>query len=220
MPDFAAIKNRQQQAWATGDYTVIGSATVLVSELLCEAVPLQAGQRVLDVATGSGNTALAAARRGAEVIGMDYVPRLLACGQERATAERPQVVWHVGDAEHLPFPDATFDVVLSAFGVMFAPDQAQAARELLRVCRTGGTLGLANRTPEGFSGQNFQITGAYLRPVPGLSAPTRWGTEVGLVSLQAALERDLLANLQRFNQAGGETMQVPAEYLEVVATRR
>lgn len=267
MHDLSAIKHRQQDAWGTGDYTFIGASTVLVSELLCEAVALQAGDRVLDVATGSGNTALAAARRGAAVHGVDYVTRLLARGRERATAECLQVTLHAGDAEHLPFPDAVFDVVLSTFGVMFAPNQTQAAHELLRVCRAGGTIGLANWTPEGFSGHNFRITGSYLPPVPGLSPPTRWGTEEGLWSLfgndittlcaerrhvilrarsaqqylaltrtylgpvmhvfasldaeaQAALQRDLLANIQRFTQAGSTTMYVPAEYLEVVATRR
>lgn len=266
MSDLVAIKRRQQQAWATGDYTVIGAATVLASELLCEAVDLQAGQRLLDVATGSGNTALAAARRGAEVTGIDYVPLLVARGQARAEAERLPVLFQQGDAEHLPFPDAAFDVVLSTFGVMFAPDQEQAARELLRVCRAGGTIGLAAWTPEGFSGQNFRITGAYLPPLPGLQPPTRWGTEAGVASLlgtgltalhvtrrhvvfrarsaqqyvaltrtylgpvmttfaslspeaQVALERDLIANIQHFNQAGSETMSVPAEYLEVVATK-
>ncbi len=267
MHDLAAIKHRQQHAWGTGDYTFIGASTVLVSELLCEAVDLQAGHQVLDVATGSGNTALAAARRGAEVHAVDYVTMLLARGRERATAERLQVTFQAGDVEHLPFPDAAFDVVLSTFGVMFAPNQTQAVHELLRVCRAGGTIGLANWTPEGFSGQNFRITGAYLPPVPGLNPPTHWGTEAGLRSLfgneittlraerrhvvlrarspqqymaltrtylgpvmhvfaslsaeaQVALQRDLLANIQRFTPAGAVTMHVPAEYLEVVATRR
>ena len=267
MPDLTAIKNRQQQAWATGDYTFIGASTVLVSELLCEAVALQAGHTVLDVATGSGNTALAAARRGADVTGVDYVAMLLERSQERAAAERLQVTFQSGDAEHLPCPEAAFDVVLSTFGVMFAPNQEQAAYELLRVCRPGGTIGLASWTPEGFSGQNFRITGSYLPALPGLNPPTRWGTEEGLESLfgdritslqvqrrqvifrarsaqhylafsrtylgpvmrvfesltpeaQAALQNDLIANIQRFNQAGSTTMYVPAEYLEVVAIRR
>ncbi|MGE3537674.1 MAG: class I SAM-dependent methyltransferase [Candidatus Tectimicrobiota bacterium] len=267
MTDLAAIKHLQQQAWGTGDYTMIGASTVLVSELLCEAVALRAGHKVLDVATGSGNTALAAARRGAEAHGVDYVPELLARAQKRAAAESLQVTFYAGDTEHLPFPDAAFDVVLSTFGVMFAPNQTQAARELLRVCRAGGTIGLANWTPEGFSGQNFRITGSYLPSVPGLLTPTRWGTADDLGSLfgndittlraekrtvvlrarsaqqylaltrtylgpvmqvfarlsteaQEALQRDLLANIQRFNQVGATTMHVAAEYLEAVATRR
>jgi ubiquinone/menaquinone biosynthesis C-methylase UbiE len=178
-----AIKSRQQQAWATGDYTIIGAFTVQVSEWLCEAVDIQAGQKVLDVATGSGNTALAAARRGGAVTGVDYVPSLLERGRERAAAERLSIAFQVGDAESLPFPDATFDVVLSTFGVIFAPDQEKAAQELLRVCRTGGKIGLANWTPEGFSGENFRITAAYLPPLPGLKSPTRWGTAEGLQSL-------------------------------------
>ena len=152
MPDFATIKARQQQTWAQGDYMLMSADLVLVSELLCEAVALRAGQTVLDVATGSGNTALAAARRRCDVIGMDYAPSMLALGQARAAAERLPVTFRDGDAEQLPCADATFDVVLSTFGVMFAPDQEQAARELLRVCRPEGKVGLASWTPESFPG--------------------------------------------------------------------
>lgn len=183
MQDLAVVKGRQQLGWATGDYTVIGASTVMVSELLCEAVDFRAGQTVLDVAAGSGNTALAAARRGGVVTGVDYVTALMARGRERAAAERLQVAFLTGDAERLPFADATFDVVLSTFGMIFAPDQEQTARELLRVCRPGGKIGLANWTPAGFSGENFRITASYLPPLPGLQAPTRWGTAYGLHSL-------------------------------------
>ena len=144
MPDLAAIKARQQQTWAQGDYLLISADIVLVSELLCETVDLRAGQKVLDVATGSGNTALAAARRRCDVIGIDYAPTLLALGQARAATERLPVTFRDGDAEQLPFADATFDVVLSTFGVMFAPNQEQAASELVRVCRPGGKMGLAS----------------------------------------------------------------------------
>ena len=165
MPDFAALKERQQQMWAAGDFSMIG-----------------VGQ-VLDVATGSGNTALAAARRHCDVIGVDYVPTLLERGRERAAAERLPVTFREGDTEHLPFPDGAFDVVLSTFGVMFAPNQAQAARELLRVCRPGGKIGLANWTPDGFTGQGSRITAEYIPPPPGLSPPRRWGTEEGLRAL-------------------------------------
>ena len=163
-PDLDAVKNRQQQTWAAGNYAVFAAPFMIVSETLCEAVDLRAGSRVLDVACGAGNTALAAARRFAEAVGVDYVPALLARGRERAAAERLPVAFQEGDAEALPFPDASFDVVLSTFGVMFAPDQARAAAELLRVCRPGGTIGLANWTPEGFTGQSSAIRNRYAPP--------------------------------------------------------
>ena len=176
-PDLAAIKERQQRAWASGDYTVFGATLLIMSELLCEAVDIRPGQEVLDVATGSGNTALAAARRFAEVTGIDYVPALLDRGRERAAAERLPVVFRKGDAESIPSPDASFDVVLSTVGVMFAPDQEKAASELLRVCRPGGKIGLANWTPDGFAGELGSLFGSYLPPSPGLKPPALWGTE-------------------------------------------
>src|SRR5215211_2469051 len=151
-PDFAAVKRRQQAAWSSGDYAVIGTTLALSGELLCEAVGLRPGQRVLDVAAGNGNATLAAARRWADVTSTDYVAALLERGSERAAAERLPVRFQEADAEQLPFADASFDVVLSVFGVMFTPHQEQAAHELLRVCRSGGTIGLANWTPEGFIG--------------------------------------------------------------------
>src|SRR5215207_8454676 len=157
MADLHAIKERQQQAWAAGDFSVYGATHTIVSELLCEAVDLRAGQRVLDVATGSGNTALAAAHRWCEVTGIDYVPAFLERGRERAAVERRQITFRDGDAEDIPFPDASFDVVLSTFGVMFAPDQQKAASELLRVCRSGGKIGLANWTPASATGEQFRV---------------------------------------------------------------
>jgi ubiquinone/menaquinone biosynthesis C-methylase UbiE len=132
--DLESVKARQQAAWASGDYAVVGTTLVIVGEQLCEAVDLRAGQRVLDIATGNGIAALAAARRGGVVIGIDYVPELLERGRERAAAHRLPVAFREGDAERLSFPDSTFEVVLSTFGVMFTPDQEKAARELLRVC--------------------------------------------------------------------------------------
>ncbi len=177
------IKDRQQLAWASGDYSVFGAALLIMSELLCEAVDVRPGQKVLDVATGSGNTALASARRFGETTGIDYVPALLERGRERAAAERLEITFREGDAENIPFPDASFDVVLSTVGVMFAPDQERAAGELLRVCRSGGSIGLANWTPDGFAGELGRLFGSYLPSPPVLKPPALWGTEERLREL-------------------------------------
>jgi len=182
-PDLTAIKERQQRAWASGDYAMFGAVLLIMSELLCEAVDLRPGQKVLDVATGSGNTALAAARRYGEVTGIDYVPALLQRGRERAAAERLSVAFRDGDAESIPSPDAAFDFVLSTVGVMFAPDQEKAAGELLRVCRPEGKIGLANWTPDGFAGELGSLFGRYSPLSPGLKPPTLWGTEERLREL-------------------------------------
>ena len=163
--DVSAIKSRQQVAWSTGNYAVVGTTLQIVGESLCEAVDLRSGSRVLDVAAGNGNATLAAARRWCDVVSTDYVPELLAAGRRRAEAEGHAVEFREADAETLPFPDASFDVVLSTFGVMFTPDQAKAASELVRVCRPGGRIGLANWTPDGFIGQVFKLIGTYVPPV-------------------------------------------------------
>lgn len=176
-PDLAEIKARQRRAWASGDYAMFGAALLIMSELLCEAVDLRPGEKVLDVATGSGNTALAAARRYGEVTGIDYVPALLERGRERAAAERLEVAFRDGDAEDIPFAEASFDVVLSTVGVMFAPDQEKAAGELLRVCRPGGRIGLANWTPDSFAAEMPRVFARYVPPPPGLESPSRWGKE-------------------------------------------
>jgi SAM-dependent methyltransferase len=175
-PDLAALKARQHGAWSSGDYAVVGTTLQIVGEQLCEALDLHSGQKVLDVAAGNGNVTLAAARRWCDVVSTDYVPSLLARGRLRAEAEGLPVDFKEADAEALDFADATFDVVVSTFGVMFTPDQDKAAAELLRVCRGGGKIGLANWTPGGFIGQVFKTLGNYLPPPAGGRSPALWGT--------------------------------------------
>ncbi len=182
-PDLNLIKGRQQAAWSSGDYAMVGTTLQIVGEMLCEAVDLRSTERVLDVAAGNGNATLAAARRFADVVSTDYVSTLLDRGAERAKAERLPVTFQAADAENLPFPDASFDVVLSTFGVMFTPDHRQAAHELIRVCRPGGRIGLANWTPDGFIGQLFKTIGRYVPPAPGLQSAALWGTPAHLDEL-------------------------------------
>ncbi len=185
-PDYTAIKQRQQATWASGDYAVVGATLQIVGETLAEAVDLRAGEAVLDVAAGNGNAILAAARRFAEVTSTDYVPALLERGRERARADGLRVSFQVADVEDLPFADASFDVALSTFGAMFAPDHARTAQQLLRVVRSGGRIGMANWTPQGFVGQVLRLIGTY-RPSPaGLRSPLLWGTEPHLVELFGA----------------------------------
>lgn len=266
-PDLIAIKSRQQATWASGDYAIIGTTLSITGEMLCEAVDVRPGQQVLDVAAGNGNATMAAARRWAEVTSTDYVPALLEQGRAKAAAERLPVTFQQADAEDLPFADGSFDVVLSVFGVMFTANQEQAARELVRVCRSGGKIGLANWTPEGFIGHLFRTIGKHVPPPAGVKPPSAWGTEARLQELfgdeisqlttnrrmfvfryrsaqhfmdvfrtyygptlkafaaldaagQTALANDLMELLERFNQGGSETLSIPSEYLEVVATRR
>jgi ubiquinone/menaquinone biosynthesis C-methylase UbiE len=182
-PDLAALKTRQQGAWSSGDYAVVGTTLQIVGEALCEALDLRAGQKVLDVAAGNGNVALAAARRWCDVLATDYVPALLERARERAAAERLPMAFREADAEALPFADGAFDVVVSTFGVMFTPDQERAAGEIARVCRRGGKIGLANWTPDGFIGQLFKTLGQHLPPPAGARSPALWGTRARLVEL-------------------------------------
>jgi len=182
-PDLSAIKERQQKAWSSGDYGKVGVTLVLMAELLAEAADLEAGQKVLDIASGNGNASLAAARRFTEVTAIDYVPMLLEEGRQRAQAEGLSVDFREGDAENLPFEDASFDVVVSTLGVMFAPDQQKAAEELLRVVRPGGTIAMVNWVPDSYIGELFKTIGKYVPPPPGLKPPFRWGTEEGLDEL-------------------------------------
>jgi SAM-dependent methyltransferase len=183
MPDLSAVKGRQQKMWSSGDFAQIGATLTIVGETISEAADVRAGQKVLDVAAGAGNAAVAAARRFANVTASDYVPALLERGRERAAAERLPVTFVEGDAEALPFADGSFDVVLSTFGVMFAPNQEQAASELLRVCRPGGTIGLANWTAEGWLGDVFRTNGKHVPPPAGVSSPLSWGNEARLRDL-------------------------------------
>jgi SAM-dependent methyltransferase len=197
--DFVAIKAKQQATWSSGDYSVIGTTLQVVGETLCEAIDLRSGERVLDVACGNGNASLAAARRFARVTGVDYVPALLERAGARAAVDGLPLALREGDAEALPFQDAAFDVVLSTFGVMFAPDQDRAARELLRVCRPGGRIGLASWTPDGFVGQMFKVISGHVPPPAGLRGPPLWGTEARLGEMFGAQARELRVQRREFN---------------------
>ncbi len=198
-PDLAAIKQRQQATWASGDFAVIGTTLQIVGESLAEAVDVRAGERVLDVAAGNGNATLAAARRFAHVTSTDYVPALLDKGRQRARAEGLDVQFEVADAEDLPFEDGSFDVVLSTFGAMFTPDHARPAAEMLRVARSGGRIGLANWTPQGFIGRLFKVIGGYLPPPAGLQSPALWGTESHLAELFGAQAKQIRCERRLFN---------------------
>jgi len=197
--DFQAVKTRQQAAWASGDYAVVGTTLQIVGEQLAEACDLRWDERVLDVAAGNGNATLAAARRGCQVTSTDYVLSLLDRGAERARAERLDVNFQFADAEALPFDTASFDAVLSTFGVMFAPDHARSAAELARVCRPGGRIGLANWTPESFIGQVFKTLGRHLPPPAGVQSPALWGAEAHLQSLFGDSAAAIAVTRREFN---------------------
>lgn len=265
-PDLRQIKTKQQAAWSSGDYAVIGATLQIVGEQLAEAMDLRAGEKVLDVAAGNGNFTLAAARRWCDVTSTDYVEALLERGRRRADADGFAVTFRKADAEDLPFADGSFDAVASTFGGMFSPDQGRTAAEMMRVCRPGGRIGLANWTPEGFIGQMFKTIGKHLPPPPGLRSPALWGTREWIdasfgpgcsnittrtrrfvfryrsaqhfldmfrryygpmlkafealdASGRDALARDITELVGRFNRSRDESMIVPGDYLEVVATR-
>ena len=193
-PDLPAVKARQQVAWSSGDYAVIGTTLQIMGEQLCETLDVRAGQRVLDVAAGNGNVSLAAARRGCDVIATDYVPALLEKAADRAAAERLQIDFREADAEALPFKDHSFDVVVSTLGVMFTPDQSRAAAEMIRVCKSGGKIGLANWTPDGYIGQLFKTIGRHVPPPVGIKSPLLWGTRARIEELFGTESLDQIAS--------------------------
>lgn len=214
-PDFAAIKTRQQATWSSGDYAVIGTTLQIIGESLCEALDLRANQRVLDVAAGNGNVSLAAARRFADVTASDYVPALLERAKERAFADRLPITFEVADAENLPFPDGSFDIVASSLGAMFTPDHARTASEMLRVCRSGGKIGLASWTPDGFIGELFKTIGRHVPPPAGLKSPALWGTRSHLIELFGPASADIAVQTREFTFR----YRSPEHWIEVFRTK-
>jgi ubiquinone/menaquinone biosynthesis C-methylase UbiE len=213
-PDLGAVKTRQQAAWSSGDYAVVGTTLQIVGEELCEALDLRAGEKVLDVAAGNGNVSLAAARRWCSVVSSDYVPALLERGRARAAADGLTMEFKEADAEALPFADGAFDVVVSTFGVMFTPNQERAAAELLRVCRSGGRIGLANWTPEGFIGQLFKTLGKYLPPPAGVRSLALWGMRERLTEMFGHASVSIKTQPRYFNFRYRE----PEHFVEVFKT--
>lgn len=189
--DLAAVKSKQHAIWSSGDYAAVGTTLQIVGENLAEALDLRPDARVLDVAAGNGNATLAAARRHCAVTSTDYVPSLLQAGQDRAAAERLEVTFREADAENLPFADQSFDVVMSTFGVMFTANQDAAAAQMLRVCRSGGRIGLANWTPESFIGEVFRTIGRHVPPPAGVRSPLEWGTKERLEELFGAQAKSI-----------------------------
>lgn len=213
-PDYTAIKSKQQITWGSGDYSRVGVTLQKTGEDLCEAMDMRSGQSVLDVAAGNGNVTLAAARRFCKVVSTDYVASLLEDSARRAEAEGLSVTYRQADAEALPFDDASFDNVVSTFGVMFAPDQARVAEELVRVCRPGGRIGMANWTPGGFIGRLFEVIGGYVTPPAGVSSPANWGDEVFLDANFTTRTKDVHALLKQFTFR----YHSPAHWLDVFGT--
>lgn len=213
-PDLTVVKTRQQGAWSSGDYAIVGTTLQIVGEELCEALDIRSGQKVLDVAAGNGNVSLAAARRWCDVTATDYVPALLDRARARATADGLKMEFREADAEALPFKDGGFDVVVSTFGVMFTPDQERAAGEMLRVCRPGGKIGLANWTPEGFIGQLFKTIGKHLPPPAGVKSPALWGTSTRIAEMFPAHASAITMESRHFVFR----YRSPAHWLEIFKT--
>ena len=199
IPD-AELKTRHRAMWASGDYpSMVETFLLPLGPRLVDACGIGPGMRVLDVASGTGNAAVAAAERGASVTASDLTPELFDAGRDRAAAAGVELEWVAADAENLPFEDDSFDVVMSSIGVMFAPHHQQAADELVRVCSRGGTIGLLSWTPEGMLGALFRLMGPFAAPPPpGAQPPPLWGSEEHLRELMGArvewrtLERDVL----------------------------
>jgi len=213
-PDFAAVKTRQQAAWSSGDYAVVGTTLQIVGESLCEAMDLRSGCSVLDVAAGNGNVSLAAARRWCEVTSTDYVGSLLTRGRERAAAERLDIEFREADVEALPYGDASFDAVVSTFGCMFAPNPQRTASEMLRACKSGGKIGMANWTPEGFIGQLFKTIGQHVKPPAGIESPALWGSRKRIDELFGAQASAIDVTTRQFNFR----YRSPAHWLEIFKT--
>jgi SAM-dependent methyltransferase len=209
--DFNAIKQRQQATWASGDFAVVGVTLQIVGESLAEAADIRAGEHVIDIAAGNGNATLAAAHRFAQVTSTDYVPALLEKGRMRAEAEGMVVQFQVADAEALPFEDASFDVALSTFGVMFTPDHVRSSAEMMRVVRAGGRIGMANWTPDGFIGQLFKTIGKHVPPPAGVKSPALWGTEEYVRELFGAGTAQMRIERKHFNFRYAS----PAHWLQV-----
>jgi ubiquinone/menaquinone biosynthesis C-methylase UbiE len=214
LTDLSDLKTRQQKAWASGDYAVIGTTLQIVGESLAEACDLRCDERVLDVAAGNGNATLAAARRGCDVVSTDYVADLLDRAAERTKAERLNVTYRTADVEALPFEDGSFDAILSTFGVMFAPDHEKSAAEMARVCRPGGRIGLSNWTPEGFVGQMFKVLGRHLPPPPSVKPPALWGVESHL----RALFQGAAAKIEITPRVFNFRYRSPAHFINVFRT--
>jgi ubiquinone/menaquinone biosynthesis C-methylase UbiE len=213
-PDLAAVKTRQRAAWSSGDYAVVGTTLQIVGEALCEAMDLRSGQRVLDVAAGNGNVSLAAARRWCDVVSTDYVGALLTRGRERAAAERLDIEFREADVEELPFADGSFDAVVSTFGCMFAPNPRRTAAEMLRVCKSGGKVGMANWTPDGFIGNLFKTIGKHVPPPAGVESPALWGTRQRISDLFGAQAAKLEVESRHF----AFRYRSPAHMLEIFKT--
>ena len=176
-PDLAQLKSTLKSTWSAGDFGQIARHTVVAAQEFIDRTPLKPGMHVLDIACGTGNTAIPAARAGAKVTGVDIATNLLAQARDRAAQENLTIRFDEGDAEELPYPDYSFDVVLTMFGAMFAPRPERVAAEILRVCKPGGHIAMANWTPQGFVGKSFQVTAKVVPPPPGMQPPVLWGDE-------------------------------------------